>query len=86
MSYPNDLYRRTRSKSVTPSVSLDQSIYTEEEKQEIEKYGATIKDLSKELIDTADDIFKFTNASVYDYVMELIPKDIQKTAEDVFYR
>src|SRR5690348_1435154 len=80
----NDLRRKTRSKSISPSISIDQSLYTDIEKMEVDKYGAPIKEITKDIQEAIDDLFKFVNCKFYDYVIDLVvDKDNQHKAQEV---
>ena len=78
----NDLTRKSRSRSISPSVSFDSSQHlTEAEKHEKLFYGAKVKDMSGEIFSAFDDLFKYVNSKL-DYNMF---RNNSTLKEDKFY-
>lgn len=65
--------RERRSYSISPSVSFDNSvILTEEERKEKNYYGATRKEMAKELFLTFDDIIRHVNYNLVNHLRSLL--------------
>ena len=82
--------RERRSFSVSPTVSFDNSQcipLTEEEKKEKNYYGAVIKDMTKELFMSFDDIIKHVNYTLVSHLRTILKVSMtEEEREDIIQR
>jgi hypothetical protein len=79
----DDYYRNTRSKSISPKVSLDKMEYDDQETLEKDHFGAPIDEMCKEISECTDDLLKYVNSLFFRYIKELIPREDEKVVYDV---
>lgn len=82
--------RERRSFSVSPTVSFDNSqciTLTDEEKQEKNYYGALIKDMTKELFMSFDDIIKHVNYTLVSHLRTILKTSMtEEEREDIIQK
>lgn len=84
MSKKNESYlRERRSYSISPSVSVNNSvILNDTERKEKNYYGATIKDMSKDLFAAFDDIIKHINYNLVNHLTPVLRTNMSKGEVD----
>jgi hypothetical protein len=84
----DDYCRKNRSRSISPSVSFDNSQnipLTEEEKAEKSFYSATVNDMLKEIFLSFDDIIRNINHFLVRHIKSNVKSKISESQfEDVF--
>jgi hypothetical protein len=80
----NDICRNTRSKSISPKVSLDKIEYEDQEKLEKDKFGAPIDELCREITECVDDLYKYVNSKLFDFILDYV-KEEQNIVMEVYF-
>ena len=62
--------RKSRSRSISPSISFDNKRLTEQELQEAKIYSAPVNEMVKELYTSFDDLIKFINHSLLNKIKD----------------
>jgi hypothetical protein len=79
----NELNRTTRSKSISPKVSLDKEEYNKEETQEKDHFGAPINEIWKDITESVADLYKYITDNLIKVVPESFSDEDRPVVEEV---